>query len=127
MSAAHPHHPILFAIAVGIFILGFCSTIVNFGEFGRNIRRAMVDTINVHRKSHKEVYLSMGYTKGEWSRILSGEAHVSLDRLAGAPDWFKWGFLPAYMALLARDFMEQVREDVIIERPVRRENEHVDA
>jgi len=115
----HGHHPILLILFIGIFFLGAISSIVDFSDLHRSIRLAIVDSINALRLSQKDVYMPMGYSKGEWSKVLSGEKHVSLDRFAKAPSGFLFEFLPRYMAIVARNFMNQVREDVVIERPVR--------
>lgn len=118
------HHPILLALVLGCFVLGFMSTIADYSELDRLIAQALLDTLRALRMEHKEAYLTMRYTKGEWSKVLSGDKHVSLTRLSRMPMRFVAEFWPRFLEIKARDFVRQVLDDVATERPtsVRRES-----
>lgn len=118
----HGHHPILLALVIGCFILGFVARIADFSELDRLIVQALEDTRRHLRMEAKEVYMPMRYTKGEWSKVLSGDKHVSLTRLARMPMRFIADFWPRFLEIKARDFVRQVMEDVAVDAPRTRED-----
>jgi len=111
------------ALIVGCFLLGLMSTIADFTELDKQIAQALIDTLRALRMEHKEAYLPMGYSKGEWSKVLSGDKHVSLTRLSRMPMRFIAEFWPRFLELKAREFVRQVMDDAATERPAKSHRE----
>src|SRR4051812_27095643 len=104
----HSHHPILFAIVVGVCIAGSMLTIADLREADKRIAQAILDSLAAIRMVHKVAYGLMGYTKGQWSRVLNCDLHVSLTRLKLLGLDFNAEFMPRYLAIVADDYARQI-------------------
>lgn len=102
------HHPILFALVVGLGAAGPFLTIADLRAADKRIAEAILDSLAAIRMVHKVACDRMGYSKGQWSRILSCDLHVSLTRLKLLGLDFNAAFMPRYLAIVAAEEAEQI-------------------
>lgn len=105
---AHGHHPVILAVVIGIGLLGSLSTIADFSEADSKITAAILECLALCRMTHKVSCDLMGYSKGQWSRVLSCDLHVSLNRLKRLGLEFNTAFIPRYLQIVADEYAKQV-------------------
>src|SRR4051812_8872627 len=93
----HGHHPAILAIVIAIGVLGSSLTIADLREVDQRIALAIVECLALVRMTHKVACALMGYSKGQWSRVLSCDLHVSLTRLERLGLDFNAAFMPRYL------------------------------
>lgn len=118
----HPHspHPILGVVILAMFVAGFFSAFLTSADFSAviaEIREALLKAFRETGMSQKEIYMAMGYSKGQWSKVLSGEKALSLARLHRTPYRFYVKVWEHLLVIKARDFTQELRDDA---RAVRR-------
>lgn len=106
----HGHHPVLLLIVVGVCLLGSMGTIADLKEADKRITQAILDTLAAIHMTHKVACDLMVITKGQWSRVLSCDLHVSLTRLRRLGFAFNAAFMPRYLQIVADDYAQQVAQ-----------------
>lgn len=106
----HSHHPVIFAIVLAIGVLGSILTVADLQEADRRIAQAILDCLAAVRMTHKVAYDLMGYSKGQWSKVLSCDLHVSLTRLRRLGWAFNAEFMPRYLLIVADEYAHQIVE-----------------
>lgn len=117
----HPHgsHPIVAFIALVFFLLGFMSTMASAADLStlnKQIAEALLAALRDTGYQQKEIYLAMRYSKGQFSKVLSGEKALSIARLHRAPFTYYVAVWKVLIAIKARDFSAELREDAGVER-----------
>ncbi len=108
-------HPFLLCALAGLLALGLRLTMfVRDVEFERALMKLIQDGLHEAGLSQKDAYLTMGYSKGQWSEICSGvRQSPSLSRLALLPRLFWRLFVWDFAALVMK---HKVTEYVMDER-----------
>lgn len=119
----HAHHPIIAAILLALFFASVLSTFLaamDMTALNKEIGRALADAVRELGWEHKQAYLAMGYSKGTWSKILAGEKGLNIARLHRTSFRFYMTVWERLIAIKARDFALEQREDATIERSATR-------
>lgn len=116
----HPHsHPIVGVVIFALFVCGSLSAflaVADFTELNQQIAQALRQAFQATGYQHKEIYMPMRYSKGQWSKVMSGEKTLSLVRLHCAPFKFYVSVWQQLIAIKAHDFATELREDAGRER-----------
>lgn len=119
----HAAHPIVALILALLFLGGALSAFLSTADtsqLDREIAEALLAALRDTGYSHKEIYLAMRYSKGTWSKVLSGEKTLSLIRLHRTPFRFYVKVFERLLAIKARDFASELRADAGLEQRVNR-------
>lgn len=118
---AHSAHPIVAFIMIALFLGGALSAFLSAADtsqLDREIAEALLMALRDTGYSQKEIYMAMRYSKGTWSKVLSAEKSLSLVRLHRTPFRFYVKVFERLLAIKARDFASELREDAGTERRV---------
>lgn len=119
----HPYapHSLVALVMVALFMGGaataFLST-ADTAQLQREITDALIAALRETGYAQKEIYMAMGYSKGQFSKVLSGEVPLNLVRLHRTPFKFYVAVWQQLIAVKARDFASELREDAGVERHV---------
>lgn len=78
----------------------------------RLVLQAVLDALDAARLTHKDALFYMGVNKSQWSRMLTGELHLPLTKLALLPIAFQVEFLPRYAFLVVKATAQEIVDDV---------------
>lgn len=131
----HPHstHPIVAVVLMVLFFAGVLAPALSAMDvtlLRKQIAEALLEALRETKMAHKEAYMPMGLSKGQWSKVLGAEKALGVDRLhrVGVPFRFYVKVWEHLLAIKARDFSCAVREDAAIEQrvtqPEKREAAH---
>ncbi len=117
----HASHPIVALILAMLFLGGALSAFLSSADTSQldhEIAEALLAALRETGYAQKEIYMAMRYSKGQWSKVLTGEQPLSVVRLHRAPFKFYVAVLQRLVAIKARDFASELREDAGTERRV---------
>ncbi len=115
----HAAHPIVALILITLFFASVLTAFLSAADttqLQQEITEALLAALRDTGYAQKEIYMAMRYSKGTWSKVLSGEKPLSIVRLHRAPFKFYVKVFERLLAIKARDFASELREDAGTER-----------